>query len=84
MVVRSAMGNLGIARTGGIIGDCNSTHIILLSPVGFCSINRAELLALRMGFHEALRLNLHVFSSRVIQSLSFVGPQQAASQLGDC
>lgn len=81
MVVHSAMGSLGIARTGGIIGDRNSSH---KSPVGFCSVNRAELLALRMGFHEALRLNLHVFSSRVIQSLSFVGPQKAASQLGDC
>lgn len=50
----SAFGNLGRAVVGGVI--CNEEGTILLSssgPAGFCSINKAELLALNNGLNEA-------------------------------
>ncbi|XXG49570.1 hypothetical protein AAC387_Pa02g3723 [Persea americana] len=54
----NVLGNPGRAVVGGVIR--NENGLILLSysgPAGFCSINKAELLALNIGMREASRLN---------------------------
>ena len=55
----SAAGNPGMARVGDLVR--NDKGVVLLSysgTVGFCSINKAELLAFNIGLPEASRLNL--------------------------
>lgn len=55
----SAAGNPGMAGVGGLVH--NEKGVVLLSysgPVGFGSINKAELMALNIGLQEPFRLNL--------------------------
>lgn len=53
----SAFGNPGRAVVGGVIRNEEGTILLSYSgPAGFCSINKAELLALSIGLNEAFRL----------------------------
>lgn len=46
----SANGNIGNVGNGGIIRVCYALHILYYSgPIGFCSVSKAELLALKGG-----------------------------------
>lgn len=50
----SARGNLGLTGIGGIIRDSSGSSLLSFSGLsGFCLVNEAKLLALRMGLCQA-------------------------------
>ena len=53
----SALGNLGKVGVGGVIREEDGIILSYSGPAGFCSINKAELLALNVGLREASRMN---------------------------
>ena len=54
----SAFGKAGYEGIGGVIRNTEGTTLLSHSgPAGFCSSNKAALLALRIGLREASNLN---------------------------
>ena len=53
----SALGNPRKAGLGGVVRDEVGITLSYSGPVGFCSINKAELLALNLGLREASHMN---------------------------
>eukprot|EP00268_Persea_americana_P045111 TRINITY_DN4585_c3_g1_i1.p2 TRINITY_DN4585_c3_g1~~TRINITY_DN4585_c3_g1_i1.p2 ORF type:complete len:104 (+),score=18.22 TRINITY_DN4585_c3_g1_i1:2756-3067(+) len=70
----SAIGSLGLAGLGGIIRNSLGSCSLFLRACGVCSANEAELLAIRTGFGEALRLKL---PNLIVQGDSFCAIQWA-------
>lgn len=75
------MGELGLNKGQGIIKDSSAIFILSLSG-GFCSVNEAELLALRMGVRQAAKVGLSNIMQCKILLVVLLGRQALLGPLG--
>eukprot|EP00268_Persea_americana_P065005 TRINITY_DN8614_c0_g1_i4.p1 TRINITY_DN8614_c0_g1~~TRINITY_DN8614_c0_g1_i4.p1 ORF type:complete len:144 (-),score=24.76 TRINITY_DN8614_c0_g1_i4:84-515(-) len=74
----SAKGNPSMAGVGGVIRNHEGSILLSYSgPASFCSINKAKVLALKIGLREAKNLNVTHLS---VEGDSFCAIQWAAKK----